>query len=60
MKDLIYATPVESEEDLIAGIVDVAHRVRETPEVFERERQSMLRRCQLCLDVGGRNFEHLL
>jgi len=48
------------EEDLIARIVDVSHRVRETPKVFERVRQSMLRRCQFCLDVGGRNFEHLL
>jgi len=39
MKDLIYATPVESEEDLIARIVDVSHRVRETPEVLKSASQ---------------------
>ena len=30
------------------------------PGIIERTRQSLLRRCQLCIEVGGSTFEHLL
>jgi len=60
IKDLVYATPIESEEDLIARIVEAVHQVREMPGIFKRVRQSMLRRCELCRDVNGTNFEHLM
>ena len=33
---------------------------RRMPGIFERVRQSLQRRCQACIDTGGRNFEHLL
>jgi hypothetical protein len=33
---------------------------RETPGVFERVRQSFVRRCNACIECGGRHFEHLL
>jgi len=40
--------------------MEAAETIRNIPGVFERTQQSFLRRCQSCIDVGGRNFEHLL
>jgi len=37
--------------------MEAAKTIRNIPGVFERLRQSFLRRCQLCIDVGSRNFE---
>lgn len=60
LKHLVYETPVDSDEDLVARISVAAAGVRETPGIFERVRQSLHRRCQACIASGGRNFEHLL
>ncbi|GBM09277.1 hypothetical protein AVEN_116629-1 [Araneus ventricosus] len=60
LKSLVYAPPVDSDEDLFARISVAAARVRELPGIFESVRQSLHRRCQACIAVGGRNFEQLL
>ncbi|GBM80445.1 hypothetical protein AVEN_83032-1 [Araneus ventricosus] len=60
LKSLVYATLVDSDEDLVARISVAAARVREIPGVFESVRQLLHRRCQACITVGGRNFECLL
>ncbi|GBM89233.1 hypothetical protein AVEN_45275-1 [Araneus ventricosus] len=60
LKSLVYANPVDSEEDLVARISIAAARVREIPGIFESERQSLHRCCQALITVGGRNFEQLL
>jgi hypothetical protein len=60
LKALIYTSPVDSEEDLIASTVEAAATTRQQPGVFERTHQSLLRRCRQCIEVGGRTFEHLL
>lgn len=60
MKSIIYSEQVESEEDLVARIVEASETIRHMPEIFQRTQQSLLRRCNLCRNVGGRNFEHLL
>ena len=60
MKSVVYETDTDSEEDLAARIVSAAAEVRETPGIFGRVRQSMARRCTVCLDVNGRVFQHLL
>lgn len=60
MKSLVYETPVDSAEDLVARIVVAADHINTTPGIFERVRQSFLRRCELCNDTRGRHFEHLL
>ena len=60
IKALIYTSPVDSEEDLIARVVETAVTIRQRPGIFERTRQILLRRCVLCIEVGGRKFEHLL
>lgn len=60
MKNMIYSEPVESEEDLVARIVEASETIRQTPGIFQRTRESLLRRSDFCRNVGGRNFEHLL
>ena len=56
----MYETAVESEQDLIARIVDVVGRIAEEPANFEREREAMVRRCRACINIGGRTFEQFL
>jgi len=51
---------IETEVELRLRIMETAEIIRNIPGVFERTRQSFLRRCQSCIDVGGQNFEHLL
>lgn len=57
-KALIYSSPVDLEEDIIACLVKAA-AIRQQLGMFERTRLSLL--ChQLCIKVGGHIFEHLL
>jgi hypothetical protein len=60
VKSLVYATPVETVEDLTARIFNACEVVQHTPGIFERVRQSMVRRCNACIELGSRHFEHLL
>lgn len=60
MKDLVYATPVESEQDLVGRIVDSAGRITEMPGVFQSVRRSLADRCRKCVEVHGGHFEQLL
>lgn len=60
MKSMIYSEQVESEEDLVTRIAEASETIRHMPEIFQRTRQSLLRRCDFCWNVGGCNFEHLL
>lgn len=60
LKSLVYETPVDSPEDLVARIIAAAGDVRDMPGIFETVRQSLRRRCEACLTVGGRSFEQLL
>jgi hypothetical protein len=59
-KALIYTSPVDSEAHLITRIVEAAATFRQEPGIFGGTRQSLLRCCQLCIEAGGRTFEHLL
>ena len=34
--------------------------VQNTPVIFVRVRQNLVRRCHACIEVGGRHFEQLL
>ncbi|GBM78692.1 hypothetical protein AVEN_244363-1 [Araneus ventricosus] len=60
LKSHVYATPVDSDDDLVARMSVAAARVREISGIFESVRQSLHRGCQACITVGGRNFEQLL
>jgi hypothetical protein len=59
IKALIYTSPFDSEEDLIAHIVEAAATIRQQSGNFECTRQFLLR-CQLHIEVGGCMFGHLL
>ena len=52
MKCLVYATPIDTPEELIARVAEAAAIIRET--------QSFARRYQLCINVNGRHFQQLL
>ena len=45
MKQLVYETVVETEEDLVARNTVAAGTIADMPGIFERTRQSMVRRC---------------
>lgn len=60
MKQLVYETVVETEEDLVARITVAADAIADMPGIFERTRQSMVRRCTACIQANGRAFEQFL
>ncbi|GFW34435.1 uncharacterized protein TNCV_500531 [Trichonephila clavipes] len=60
MKSLVFETPVNSAEELVARIIAAAGEIRNTPEMLSNVRRSMKRRCEACITCGGRQFEHLL
>ena len=60
IKSMVYETPIESDEDLVARLSVAAGNVDDMPDIFANVRQSMRRRCESCINVGGRSFEHLL
>lgn len=60
MKNLVYDTTVESEEDLVARILAASQEIQTTLGNFNRLYTNLLRRCNACVDAGGRHFQHLL
>lgn len=61
MKSMIYETPVESEMELVGRIVAAAGQIKDKHhEILPNVRDSLRRRYQLCVNVQGRHFEHLL
>lgn len=60
LKALMYETPIESPEELVARLSAAVGEVLEKPDVFANVRRSILRRCSACITSGGHNFEHLL
>ena len=49
MKCLVYETPMDTPEELVARVAEAAAIIRET--------QSVARRYQLCINVNGRHFQ---
>ncbi|GBN03366.1 hypothetical protein AVEN_222654-1 [Araneus ventricosus] len=47
---------VDSAEDLVVRIVVAADKINTTPGIFEKVRQSFLRRCGVCNDTRGRTL----
>ena len=60
MKELVYATPVDSELDLVGRIVAAAGDITEIRNVFGSVRQSLQERFEKCVQANGGHFEHLL
>ncbi|GFV84401.1 hypothetical protein TNCV_2044491 [Trichonephila clavipes] len=57
MKSLVFETPVNSAEELVARISAAAGEIRNTPEMLSNVRRSMKRRCEACITCGGRAAE---
>ncbi|GBN38391.1 hypothetical protein AVEN_113154-1 [Araneus ventricosus] len=55
MKSLTYETTVDSAEDLVVRIVVAADKINTTPGIFEKVRQSFLRRSPSSLSPSGRH-----
>ena len=60
LKSLVFETSVELDMDLVARIAAACDIIQNTPGIFIRVRQNLLRRCYACIEVGGRQFEQLL
>ena len=60
IKVLIYTSPVDSENDLIAYIIEAAATIRQQPAILDCTRPSLLCRRQLFVEVGSCTFEHVL
>lgn len=60
LKSLVYITPVLNEGDLRIRIHQSCEIIRNSPGIFERVRQSMVRRTNACVEVGGGHFQQLL
>ncbi|GFU43321.1 hypothetical protein TNCV_3768611 [Trichonephila clavipes] len=56
MRSLVYASPIDSDEALVARIAVVAGYIRKMPRVFANVRQSLRRRV-VCIFAGGHFFE---
>jgi hypothetical protein len=59
LKTVVYATPVNDAEDLRERVQNDCQVIRDRNLVFERIRQSCVRRAQACVQNGG-HIEHLL
>ncbi|GFY30097.1 RNase H domain-containing protein [Trichonephila clavipes] len=62
MKSLVYETPINSAEELVARISAAAGEIRNTPEILSNVRRSMKRRFEACITCGGRQdaLDHAL
>ena len=60
MNALVYATPVTSEEDLIARVHGAMEILSRQPHLLDHVRAAQCRRFRLCIDVGGTQFEPCL
>ena len=60
MKVLVYATDIPDIECLHQRIADACETIRNTNGIFNRVRESMVRRARACIDADGGHFEHLL
>jgi hypothetical protein len=60
LKSLVYATPVNTQQELWQRVWAACYTVKTSPGVLERVRESTVRRARACVEVEGSNFEHLL
>lgn len=60
LKHKVYATPVPTQDQLIARIIAAVDELRQNPLQVSAAVQSLIRRCQKCVEMGGLHFEQLL
>jgi hypothetical protein len=57
-KDFIYREPVDTLEELENRLQESISTVK--PEMLRNVQNNLLRQAALCIEVGGRQFEHLM
>ena len=57
MKSMVYGTPVTSEDDLIARVHVAIESLARQTQLLGPVREARHRRCSLCNDEGGTQFE---
>lgn len=60
LKDQVYATPVNTIEELRLRIQEACNNLLNNRYMISAAVNSMLRRCQKCVEVNGMHFEQLL
>ena len=60
MKSLVYETPVDTVQDLLARVLGTAQEIQQTQGVMERMYQNMSRSYNVCNELSGRHIESLL
>ena len=60
LKNIVYSRPVANVEILRQRVEEGFQQIQQTPGIWERVRQSMMRRLQACVRANGSHFEHLL
>ena len=56
----MFETPIEMDMELVTRIAAAYDDIQNTSGIFVRVRQNLVRRCHVCIEVGGRQFEQLL
>lgn len=59
MKQLVYAEPIDTLEQLTERIINAALRIQ-NEQAFENVQHSLIRRCQACIQANGGHFEQTL
>ena len=60
LKSLVFETQIQTDMELDAIIVAACDIIQNTSGIFVRLRKNLVRRCQFCTEVGGRQFKQLL
>ena len=60
LNSLVFETPVETDMELVTRILIAYDIIQNKSGIFVSVRQNLVRRCHVCIEVGGRQFEQLL
>ncbi|KOC63749.1 hypothetical protein WH47_02288, partial [Habropoda laboriosa] len=60
LKSVVYKMSVDNVEALRQRVDQSCRQIRVTPGLFERVRQSMMRRIHVCIEAGGGHSEQFL
>jgi hypothetical protein len=60
LKNSVFKTPVQNLDELTQRISEVCRQLNNSPEIFNNVFEAFKRRVQICLQVNGEHFQHLL
>jgi hypothetical protein len=60
LKNSVFKTPVQNLDELTQRISEVCRQLNNSPEIFNNVFEALKRRVQICLQVNGEHFQHLL